>query len=266
MKHAHSSQANPTLSLVVIAKNEADRIATLLQSASIADEVVVVDSGSSDDTADLCRSLGARVVHHEWLGYVAQKQLAMDLANCEWVLNLDADEALSAESSTEILNALRNPDCGVNGYSLPRMSRYLGRWIVHGGWYPDRKVRLVRKGFGKWVGNALHEKLEVVGKVKDLQAPLLHYVYRDISDQVRTINKFSTVFAHSQARPVGPLYVILGILHAVGKFFECAIWKRGFLDGIPGIIIAMNSAFYVFLKHAKAWEKAVSESDIRTAP
>lgn len=259
MTHTTPTETKPKLTIAVIAKNEADRIPVLLQSASIADEIVVVDSGSSDGTADVCRTWGARVVQHEWLGYAAQKQLAMDLATGDWILNLDADEALSVESSQEILQILRRSDPEVNGYSLPRMSRYLGRWILHGGWYPDRKIRLVRRGCGKWIGDTLHEKLEVAGKVDELQAPLLHYVYRDIVDQVRTINRFSSVSAAGRKNSVGSLYVLLGVLHAVGKFIECAIWKRGFLDGIPGIIIAMNSAFYIFLKHAKAWEKGISQ-------
>jgi len=261
MTHPDPSPAKPVLSIVVIAKNEADRIATLLRSVSIADEVVVVDSGSSDGTPEICRAWGARVVHHEWLGYAAQKQLALELATSEWILNLDADEAVSAESAEEIIGVLQNAAHGTNGYSLPRISRYLGRWIRHGGWYPDRKVRLVRKGFAKWVGDGLHERLEVVGDVQELQRPLLHYVYRDITDQVNTINRFSSVSADSMPVAASPSHVFLGMVHAVGKFLECAVWKRGFLDGIPGIVIAVNSSFYVFLKHAKAWEKKLCPED-----
>ena len=174
----------PLLSLVVITKDEADRIAKLLDSASIADEVVVVDSGSSDATVELCRSRGARVVHHDWQGYAAQKQFALETAQGEWVLNLDADEALSDELAEEVHTAIRSAGPDVGGFSMPRLSRYLNRWIRHGGWYPDRKVRLVRKGHGHWVGDGLHETLLASGTVKDLEHPLLHYVYRDISDQV----------------------------------------------------------------------------------
>ncbi len=152
MKQPNSLNEKPFLSITVITKNEADRIDNLLQSASIADEVVIVDSGSTDDTVEICRTWGARVIHQEWLGYSAQKQLAMESARGQWILNLDADEALSGELSQEILSALFNAEIQVNGFSIPRLSRYLNRWIRHGGWYPDRKVRLVRRGCARWVG------------------------------------------------------------------------------------------------------------------
>jgi glycosyltransferase involved in cell wall biosynthesis len=257
MSDSSQSSGTPLLSLVVIAKNEADRIGRLLNTASIADEVIVVDSGSSDGTVELCRSRGAQVVHHEWEGYVLQKQFALETARGEWILNLDADEALSEELSEEILAAIRCAEPQVGGFSMPRLSRYLNRWIRHGGWYPDRKVRLVRKGRGRWVGDGLHEKLQISGTVKELERPLHHYVYRDISDQVNTINRFSTVTADHRKASGSQGYLLLGLLHAVGKFLECAIWKRGIFDGVPGIVIAVNSAFYVFLKHAKAWERGL---------
>ncbi len=249
------------LSLVVITKNEADRIGRLLSSASIADEVLVVDSGSSDGTVEICQSRGARVVHNEWKGYAAQKQFALETAQGRWILNMDGDEALSEESADEILAAIKSAGPDIAGFSMPRLSRYLNRWIRHGGWYPDRKVRLVRKGRGRWAGDGLHERLEVFGIVKELEHPLLHYVYRDISDQMNTINRFSTVSADHRKGSASAAHIFLGLLHAAGKFLECAVWKKGFLDGIPGIVIAVNSAFYVFLKHAKAWEKSLIIDD-----
>lgn len=261
MKHSTIQPENPLLTIAVIAKNEQDRIGTLLQSATVADEVLVVDSGSSDNTVEVCRSQGAKVVHHEWLGYAGQKQLAQEMAQGEWILNLDADEALSRELGEEILLKIRDADPDIAGFSMPRMSRYLNRWIRHGGWYPDRKVRLVRKGRGRWVGQGIHEKLEVDGTIAKLEHPLLHYVYRDISDQVRTMNRFSTVAADHRGKSASWTYLILGIFHAMGKFLECAIWKLGLLDGLPGLIIAVNSSFYVFLKHAKAWEKGLPTDD-----
>lgn len=260
MNPKHPLDHQPRLSVAVITKDEQDRIAGLLDSAHIADEIVVVDSGSTDRTREICLQRGARVLEHEWMGYAAQKQFAMEAATGEWILNLDADEALSEESRREILRAIEDAPSGVAGFSLPRLSRYLDRWIRYGGWYPDRKVRLVRRGRGRWVGDGLHEKLEVDGEIRDLHHPLLHYVYRDISDQVRTINRFSSVFADHRGRPGSAGYLLLGIGHAVGKFLECAVWKLGLLDGLPGLIIAVNSAFYVFLKHAKAWERGLPQS------
>ncbi len=249
----------PLLSVVVIAKNEGDRIGKLLDSAGVADEVVVVDSGSSDDTVWKCRAAGARVYHYEWQGYVKQKQRALELARGEWTLNLDADEAISERLASEMLVAIRNAPDSVAGFSMPRLSRYLNRWIRHGGWYPDRKVRLVRRYRARWVGHGIHERLEVSGDVVKLKNPILHYVYRDIADQVKTINTFSSVTAEHRKRPASRFYVVTGLFHALGKFLECAVWKRGVLDGMPGLIIAVNSAFYVFLKHAKAWEKGLKD-------
>lgn len=251
----------PRLSVAVITKNEEDRIPRLLGSVTIADELVVVDSGSTDGTVEICRQRGARVIHREWPGYAAQKQFALEAAAGAWVLNLDADEALSEECAAEIMAAIETASGTVAGFSFPRLSRYLNRWIRHGGWYPDRKIRLVRRGKARWVGGGLHERLDVDGEVRDLQHPLLHYVYRDISDQVRTINTFSSVFANHRGRPGSAAYLLLGVVHAVGKFLECAVWKLGLLDGLPGLVIAINSAFYVFLKHAKAWESGLPRDE-----
>jgi glycosyltransferase involved in cell wall biosynthesis len=243
-----------SLSVVIITKNEEDRIGNLLSSVSFADEIVVVDSGSSDGTLDICKSYGAKIFHQQWLGYTGQKQFAMQKASCDWVLSLDADEFIPDETRLEILDVLSVETNQAVGFSFPRLSWYLDKWIYHGGWFPDRKVRLVRSGSARWVGEALHEKLEVYGTVKLLENPIWHYVYRNISDQIRTVNTFSSTFATQRKSRFPRFYLALGLFHAVSKFFECAIWKLGVLDGPQGLVIAMNSAFYVFLKHAKVWE------------
>lgn len=245
-----------TIGIAVIAKNEKDRIGRLLKSLDFANEIVVVDSGSSDGTQDLCERMGSKVVFKEWQGFGLQKQFAMDQIQSDWVLNLDADEEVSKELAQEMIAAVNNADPRVGGFSMPRLSRYLGRWIRHGGWYPDRKVRLVRRKSGKWSDDPLHEKLYVDGKVERLSKPIFHYVYRNISDHVKTINRFSDVYAVENPS-AGNGFVLVGVGHAVVKFFECYVWKLGFLDGIPGLIVAMNSSWYVFLKHAKRWEKIV---------
>ena len=243
----------PTISIAVIAKNEADRIGRLLKSVTFADEVIVVDSGSTDGTQSLCEKMAAKVVFKQWGGYAPQKQYAMECAVSEWILNLDADEEVSDALAEEIQNAIGDAAPEVCAYSMPRLSRYLGRWIKHGGWYPDTKTRLVRRGKGIWEGDALHEQLVVDGKIEPLSNPILHHVYRGIADQVVTINSFSDFYATERA-PQNAWFVLAGMVHAFGKLLECYLWKLGFLDGIPGLIIAVNSAWYVFLKHAKAWE------------
>lgn len=252
----------PTLSIAVIACNEADRIAGLIESCRFADEILVVDSGSQDGTQSLCRRMGVRLIEHPWMGYAAQKQIALDACASQWVLSLDADERVSPELAREITETLARVQEDVNGFSMPRLSRYLGRWIRHGGWYPDRKIRLVRAGKARWTGDGLHETLVVDGRVNLLRHPLYHLVYRNISDQLTTIDRFSAIHADQiGARSSG--YVGLGVLHAIVKWFECYIYKLGFLDGTAGLVIAMNSAWYVFLKHAKAWEKGIPDETHR---
>jgi glycosyltransferase involved in cell wall biosynthesis len=246
------------ISVVVITLNEADRMSALLKSAAFADEVIVVDSGSTDGTQQICSAGGARVVAHPWQGYAAQKQYALELASFEWIINLDADERISDSLAAELQKTIQHAPPDVFGFSMPRLSRYLGTWIRHGGWYPDRKIRMVRKGRGQWKGGGLHEKLEVSGKVQPLSGPILHEVYRNISDQVMTINRFSDVYAEEHPA-AGAWFTIVGAFHALGKFMECYLWKLGALDGTAGLVIAMNSAWYVFLKHAKVWEKGLKD-------
>lgn len=248
----------PTISIAVIAQNEADRIGKLFDSCTFADEIVVIDSGSTDGTQNLCQIAGARVLFNKWPGHVAQKQFALEKTLSDWALCIDADEAVSEALAEEILNAIKNAGPDVCAFSMPRLSRFLGKWIKHGGWYPDRKVRLVRRGRGTWKGVDPHDKLVADGETHHLTNPLLHYVYRSISDQVATMNSFSEIYAR-QGHPGGGWFVVAGLVHSVGKFAECYFWKLGLLDGIPGLIIAMNSACYVFLKHAKRWEQGLPE-------
>ena len=243
-----------TISLAVITKNEADNIERMISSASFVDEVVVVDSGSTDNTKQLCRDMGAVVIEQEWLGFAGQKQFAFDQCTSDWILSLDGDEALSSELAQEIQSAVTRCNDTVCAFSMPRLSFYLGRWIRHGGWYPDRKIRLTKRSKAQWQGNGLHEKLVVDGEVKPLSKDILHWVYKDISHQVKTIDNYSTTHAEHAGKK-GNLYLIWGLVHMAGKFFECYIWKRGVLDGLAGLVIAVNSTWYTFLKHAKVWEK-----------
>jgi glycosyltransferase involved in cell wall biosynthesis len=252
--------SGPKLSVVVIAKDEADRMPRLLKSVFFADEVLVVDSGSSDRTTEICRQMGARVIFHEWAGFAAQKQFALEQASGEWILSLDADEEIRADLAEEIKHSLADVREDTDAFSIPRLSRYLGRWIKHGGWYPDRQVRLARRSKARWQGGPIHERLEVPGRIQPLTHPILHYVYRDIADQLGTINQYSDLFAAERGRR-NNAYVLAGAAHAIGKFFECFLWKLGILDGIPGLIIAMNSAWYIFLKHAKCWEQGLPPDD-----
>jgi glycosyltransferase involved in cell wall biosynthesis len=250
------------IGVAVIAKNEADRIGRLLQSVSFADRILVVDSGSSDGTQEICRRAGATVIQQEWMGYAAQKQFAMDQLDTEWILSLDADEAVSPELAGEIQLAVSHAEGAISGFSMPRLSKYLGRWIYHGGWYPDRKVRLIRRGKARWSQEALHERLLLEGPIRELKNPIFHFVYRDISDHVATIDRFSDIYAQDRGQ-AGALFLLAGLPHTFGKWIECYFLKLGFLDGLPGLVIAMNSAWYVFLKHAKAWALGASGGGVK---
>lgn len=245
------------LSVTVITCNEAENIGACLQSVAWADEIIVVDSHSSDGTVDIARRFTDTVIRRPWPGHVRQKQFALEQATGDWVLSLDADERLSDEAGREIRQqVLEGAPPAAAAYSFPRLSWYLGRWIRHGGWYPDRKVRLVRRGAARWGGQDPHDKLLVTGKVCALQGHILHYVYRDLSHQLQTVDSFSRISAAQWHRKGRRLALPLMLVRPPIRFLEMYVWKGGVLDGVPGFIIAVVSSCYVFLKYAKLWELA----------
>lgn len=255
---APGSARGKTLSVCVITHNEEDRLTACLESVRWADELIVVDSHSTDGTRELAARFGARVIERDWPGYVEQKNFALEQATKDWVLCLDADERVSEPLRGEIETVLRSSSNAVAGYAMPRHVFYLGRWINHGGWYPDRKTRLVGRGRGRWTGDDPHDKLNVDGPVGRLAGDLVHHTYRNFSHQLRIIDRFSDVVVkryrdtYRKFRPsVLPLMMLV---HPPAKFLECYVWKAGFLDGLPGLIIAVSSSFYVFAKYVKAWE------------
>jgi len=243
------------VSVCITAGNEEKNIRRCLQSAEWADEIVVVDSFSTDRTAEICREFTELVFRHRWLGYVRQKTLVRDLATGPWVLLLDADEEISPDLREEILEVLESSSAGrTSGYSFPRLTRYQGRWITHGDWYPDTKLRLFRKEAGRCTGEDPHDRVETEGPVVRLQSPLYHYTYDDIKHQVDTLNRFSSIAADS-LRDRGASFRLTDLcLRPIWRFVRCYIVKRGFLDGLRGLVIAVNSAFGSFVKYAKLWE------------
>lgn len=244
------------LSVTVITYNEAENIGACLESVAWADEIIVVDSHSSDDTVRIARRFTDTVIQRPWPGHVRQKQFALEQATGDWVLSLDADERLSAEAGREIRQQVLERDTpAAAAYSFPRLSWYLGRWIRHGGWYPDRKVRLVRRGAAHWGGQDPHDKLLVEGPVSALKGHILHYVYRDLSHQLQTVNSFSHISALQWHRQGRRLALPLMLVRPPIRFLEMYVWKGGALDGVPGFIIAVVSSYYVFLKYAKLWER-----------
>jgi glycosyltransferase involved in cell wall biosynthesis len=256
--------AIPKLSAAIITFNEEKNICRCLESVRWMDELCVVDSFSTDRTVELARRYCDKVVQRKWPGHVQQKQFALEQAAGDWILSLDADEELSPEAAAEIKSVLAAAPADANGYSFPRQSFYLGRWIKHGGWYPDRKVRLVRRGHARWGGEDPHDKLAADGQTRDLNGKINHYVYADISQQLRTVDSFSRITAqqwHEQGRRAGAGAMIFKTL---GKFFETYVWKLGMLDGMPGFIISAISSYYVFLKYAKLWELQKGQSSGNT--
>jgi glycosyltransferase involved in cell wall biosynthesis len=255
---------NLSLSLVIITLNEERNIERCIKSVPFASEIIVVDSFSQDRTVQIARELGAKVMTRPFDGYRNQKQFAHEQVSSEWVLSLDADEALSPLLQDEIKNVLTQPVQQVSGFRMPRLSFHLGKWIRHGGWYPDFQTRLYKKNKASWVGGVVHEHVAVDGIVTDLNSDLQHYVFRDLDDQIDTNNEFSTLGAQDLMRRGCRFSVFKLVFKPVGKFFECFIWKRGFLDGPEGFIIALGAAQSMFLKHAKFWEaRVVSAKDLQ---
>ncbi len=240
------------LSLVVITLNEESKIERCLKSVPFASELVVVDSFSQDKTVEVAQKCGARVVQEKWRGFGPQKAFATEIATHDWVLSLDADEALSPELAQEIYEKFSrlNPQAG---YRLPRLSYHLGRWIRHGGWYPDYQMRLFNKKHSQWNTEPLHEKV-VVQKVETLKNNLLHWVFSGISDQVKTNDRYSTLGAEQVIKSGKKFSYAKLLLKPFSKFVETYFWKLGFLDGLPGFIISIGAAYSMFLRWAKIWE------------
>lgn len=235
--------------------NEERNIERCLKSLTWADEIVVVDSFSSDRTVELCRKFTDRIRRHEWLGYVGQKGLARDMAGNPWIFFVDGDEEVSPELKDEILSEFESgKNRNVVGYEFARKVFYLGSWVTHGEWWPDVKLRLFLKEKGRCVGTEPHDRVEVDGPVKRLKGCLHHYTYESLSDQIATLNNFTSISCEnmrlagrrSRARDM--------IFRPALRFIRAYLLKKGFMEGGRGFIIAVVIAFGVFLKYAKLWE------------
>ena len=248
------------ISVCIITGNEEKNIRRCLESVKWADEIVIVDSFSTDATVEIASEYATRIFRHRWLGYIEQKTVAKSLAHNEWVLFVDADEVVSLGLKKEILGIFSDGvPADVDGFDFPRQVWFLNKWIRHGDWYPDTKLRLFRRLKGKCCGVEPHERIRISGKIRHLKAPLFHYTYTNIFDQIVTLNRFSTISADCTRRQHGVGFIIFGLLfRAPFRFFRCYIVRMGFLDGIPGLIIAVASSFGTFIKYAKTWENRIS--------
>ncbi len=240
-----------TLSVVVIAKNEARAIQRCLDSVAWADEIVVLDSASEDGTAGIARRLNAKVeITTDWPGFGPQKNRALALATGDWVLSLDADEWVTPELRTEILKTVAAP--GTHGaYSMPRLSSYCGRFMRHSGWWPDRVTRLFRRGQARFSDDLVHERLLVEGTVGRLREPLLHEAIRDLEAALQKMNAYSTAGAVMQSRRGKSASLRGALWHGAWTFFRTYVLRAGFLDGREGFMLAVSNAegaYYRYLK------------------
>lgn len=251
------SAQRPFLSVCIITGNEEKNIGRCLESVKWADEIVVVDSFSTDRTVEIAKRYTDRIFQHRWLGYIGQKAVARNLARGEWILFVDADEAVSESLRKEIqLRFKAGVPERVAGFDFPRQVWFLHRWIRHGDWYPDSKLRLFRKARGRCCGKEPHERIDVNGEVLHLRQPLYHYTYDNIADQINTINRFSSISAAGDSKrefSTGSLLWRI-LFHPPFRFIRCYFVKRGFLDGMAGFIIAVSVSYGALIKYAKYWE------------
>jgi glycosyltransferase involved in cell wall biosynthesis len=249
-----------SVSACVICFNEERNLRRCLESVSWADEIVIVDSFSQDRTLEIAKGYTGQVFERKWTGYRDQKNFALSKASGDWILSLDADEVVSEVLRQEIQKEIsRHPAKG--GYRIPRRSYYQGRWINHSSFYPDRQLRLFRRELGTWVGGRVHERVEVRGDIGLLKNDLLHYPYQgSISGQLKTIASFSTLLAEDMYERGEGFHLGLLLLRPPLKFVEVYVLKLGFLDGLAGLIIAVSSAYAMFVRYVKLRELSLPPS------
>ena len=240
------------LSVTIITRDEADRLEEAVASVAFADEIVVVDSESTDGTAELARRLSCRVITREWPGYAPQKNFAAAAASHDWILSLDADERVSPELAREIQSLLSGAP-GAAAYRVPRVSFYLGKWIRSTDWYPDYQVRLYDRRAASWAGGHVHESVRAQGETGRLRGELRHLPYRDLSHHLRTIDRY-TALAAVQMREEGRRVTLAGLVaRPAGALLRNYVLRGGFRQGGVGLIVSVLNSYYVFLKFARLW-------------
>lgn len=239
------------LSIIIVAKNEATNIAECVRSARFADEVIVLDSGSTDGTVELARAEGARVVSTDWPGYGPQNNRGIDLATGNWFFSLDADERITPALAAEIRAAIEQP--GIDGYRVPRTSMYCGRFMKHGGWRPDYTWRLARRGHGRFTDHVLHAHLQVRGTTGTLRESIVHYSYRSVEAVLEKLNRYSSasvtdMLARNKKGSFGR-----AVAHGLWAFARTYFLRLGFLDGRWGFMLAVFNAETTYYRYVKLW-------------
>jgi glycosyltransferase involved in cell wall biosynthesis len=243
------------ITATVITLNEEHNIAKALESLSWADEVVVVDSESTDRTVEIARSFTDRVFVQPWPGYSAQKNFAAEQAHNDWIFSLDADERVSPELVNEIKQLKLGDSAAPSAFEMPRLTYYLDRWIKHSGWHPDYKLRLYNRKRARWRGDYVHETLQVDGPVQRINADILHYTVRNASEHHLRMDRYTTLAAQQLSSQGKQVSLASLLLSPAVVFLRSYILKLGFLDGVPGLAIARFAAHYEFLKKLKVWEE-----------
>jgi glycosyltransferase involved in cell wall biosynthesis len=238
------------LSVAIITHNEEENIRDALESVKWADEIVVVDSQSDDRTVEICKEYTDKVFTSEWLGYAAQKNKAVSLTTQPWVLVLDADERVTDDLKSEILKTV-NDLSSKDGYYIARKNHFAGRWIRHGGWWPDYTLRLFRRGKGAFQQREVHESIKVEGKTGYLKNPLEHFTYKDTADYLKRMEKYSTLAAKELHKEGRRSCVLDLILRPAATFLRMFFLQAGFLDGAYGLKLASLYSRYTFNKYSK---------------
>ncbi len=243
------------ISVTIITKNEENNIARCLKSVNWADEIVIVDSGSVDNTLEICKTFKCSIHSIKWLGFGKTKQFAVDQTSHEWVFSIDADEEVTPELKASIQKVLKdNPS--LSGFRIHRRSFYVDKWIKHSGWDKDAPLRLFRKSRGGFNSKEVHESIEVKGKIDKLNGIMLHYTYPTVSSHVEKLDRYSELNVTKQYRAGKSYSVGKAVSRGLAKFIKMYCIQKGFLDGQTGFVLALNSAFGVYLKYIKLWEKA----------
>lgn len=245
-----------SISAVIITKNEAHNIERCLNSVKFLEDIVVLDTNSEDTTREIAERLGARVFNEEWRGFGPQKKRAVELAKNDWVLNLDADEALDIEARTFLKDFMREPESALtpSAFKFRRESFHLGRWIKHGGWSPDFQIRLFDRKRANWSDDQIHEKVIVNGELFEAKGKIKHWVFSSLAHQIDTNNRYSSLGAEALFKKGVKFSIFKLLAKSHSKFLETYFFKGGFRDGLPGFIIAVGAAYSVFLKFSKLWE------------
>jgi glycosyltransferase involved in cell wall biosynthesis len=245
------------LSVIIITKNESANIRACLESVAWADEIIVVDSASTDGTLEIAREFTPQVhVHADWPGFGAQKNRALDYAGKDWVLSLDADERVTPELRAEIEAALL--DARADGYEIPRLSSFCGRFMRHSGWHPDYVLRLFRRGKARFSDALVHESVELQGSAARLRQPLLHYSYRDFEDVLSKLNSYSSAASAMLQRKGKKGSLLQAIGHGLWAFIRTYFLRAGFLDGREGFMLAVMNAENSYYRYIKLWLKQKS--------